>query len=359
MFELRDREMASQIVEKLKALDVNVQFMHVCGTHQDTLVRHGLDSLFADTGVRILQGPGCPVCVTTPREIEEAKAIAMGGSILTTFGDMAAVPSLDSSLQQMRAKGGDVRVVYSINESVELAKNLPDKEVVFLSVGFETTAPTAAATIARGIPENMSILSCNRTVPAALDGILSSGELNLDGLIEPGHVSTITGLSIYYPLTEKYGIPQVVAGFEPLDLLMGTYVLAKMVADGEAKVVNVYDRLVKEDGNAKAREIIDRVFLASDVKWRGFPVIPGSGLEPREEFDDHNARLLFEDRLSDLEDEYPEPPGCQCGEVLRGVMEPSECGLFGSACQPTSPVGPCMVSSEGSCNIMFKYGRRA
>ncbi|MCI0497672.1 MAG: hydrogenase formation protein HypD [Thermoplasmata archaeon] len=358
MFELRDREMASRIVEGLRALDVDLQFMHVCGTHQDTLVRHGLGALLAGTGIRILQGPGCPVCVTTPREIEEAKAIALAGATVTTFGDMAAVPSLDSSLQEVRARGGDVHVVYSIRESVEMALARPETDVVFLSVGFETTSPTAAATVLGGLPENMSLLSCHRTLPNALEAILSSGEVRIDGLIEPGHVSTITGTRMYEPISERHGVPQVIAGFEPLDLLMGAYELAKMCEAGDARVRNVYDRLVRPEGNQRALAMLSEVFRPIDVRWRGFPVIPASGLELRGEWDGHNARLLFEDRLDGLEASYPEPPGCRCGEVLRGVMPPAECPLFGAACQPRSPVGPCMVSSEGSCNIEFKHGRR-
>ncbi|HID74122.1 MAG TPA: hydrogenase formation protein HypD [Thermoplasmata archaeon] len=358
MFELRDRDLAAEIVGHLRDLGVDLQFMHVCGTHQDTLVRHGLDALLADTGVRILQGPGCPVCVTTPREIEEAKAIAMGGAVVTTFGDMAAVPSLDASLREVRARGGDVRVVYSITEAVEVARTVPDRDVVFLSVGFETTAPTAAATVLRGLPGNMSLLSCHRTLPNALDAILSAGEIRLDGLIEPGHVSTITGTRMYEPLSERYGIPQVVAGFEPLDLLMAAYVLATMASERRAEVRNEYDRLVRPEGNVRAQEVMREVFRPVDVRWRGFPVIPGSGLDLRTEFDDHNARLLFEERLEVLEEEYPEPPGCRCGDVLRGVIEPGDCPLFAGTCTPRSPIGPCMVSAEGSCNITFKYGRR-
>ncbi|MFQ6061040.1 MAG: hydrogenase formation protein HypD, partial [Thermoplasmata archaeon] len=331
----------------------------VCGTHQDTLVRHGLQDMLRKSGVEIRQGPGCPVCVTTPKEIEEALLFAREGKTILVFGDMVKVPGATSSLSQARAEGCDVRVVYGVDDAVRIARGL-DKDCVFMSIGFETTTPGTASALRSGTPENFYVLSCNRLIPPALKAIAEMGEIRLDGLIEPGHVSTVIGSRPYEFISEKYGIPQVIAGFEPLDLLMGVYMLAEQKRKGESKVEIEYRRAVRREGNPKAVEIMNSVFKAVDVKWRGFPAIPESGLELREEYSSKNARIVFEDKLSELEGkEFPEPEGCMCGEVLRGIVSSEECPLFGTACKPDTPIGPCMVSAEGSCNIIYKYGKMA
>ena len=359
MFELKDKAMAEEIVAKLKDAKVNLRFMHVCGTHQETLMRNGLDALLKDCGITISQGPGCPVCVTTAREIEEAIALARKGYTVASFGDMLQVPGRTLSLQQLKTEGSDVRMVYSIEDAVNLAQSHPSKEVVFLAVGFETTAPSTAAVIARDPPKNFSILSCHRMIPPALQAIMAMGEVRIDGFIEPGHVSTIIGLKPYQPLSKKYKVPQVVAGFEPLDVLMAVWMLVQQVQHGEAKVENEYARAVKPEGNVKAQKVMQQVFRSGDVAWRGFPVIPKSGLFLHSKFEVFDARLRFADDLADLaKASFPEPSGCLCGAVLRGVCASSECPLFGCQCTPQTPLGPCMVSREGSCRIEYLHKKR-
>jgi len=332
--------------------------MHVCGTHQDTLVKHGLDVLFRKCGVDIGQGPGCPVCVTTPKEIEEMLLLARKSKIVATFGDMIQVPGEKDSLQSMKMEGWDVRTVYGIEDAVSFAEKNQDKDIVFMAVGFETTTPMTAAVLLNNPPRNFSILCCHRVIPPALKAILDMGELKLDGFIEPGHVSTIIGSKPYEFISKEYNVPQVVAGFEPLDLLMGVWMLVQQVHRGEAKVENEYMRVVKEEGNVKAQQVIDEVFEPCDVKWRGFPVIPKSGLRLRDKFERHDARKRYEDDLEELKDkEFSEPKGCRCGEVLRGLISSKECPLFGKKCVPNNPVGPCMVSIEGSCNIEYRYSK--
>ena len=357
MYQYRDREMGERIIRKIADLDLELTLMHVCGTHQDTLIRHGLQGLLADVGVDIRQGPGCPVCVTTPKEIEESLLLAKSGKTILVFGDMLKVPGASSSLSQAKTEGCDVRIVYGVDDGVRIARGI-DNDCVFMSIGFETTTPSSAAALKAKTPDNFYVLTCNRLVPPALKAIAQMGEIRLDGLIEPGHVSTIIGSEPYKFISEEYGISQVIAGFEPLDLLMGVYMLAKQKMKGECKMEIEYTRAVREEGNPKAVEVMDSVFEHTDVKWRGFPVIPDSGQELREEYGSKNARLVFEDILAELEGrEFPEPEGCLCGEVLRGIVSSDECPLFGTACTPESPVGPCMVSSEGSCNIVYKYGK--
>ncbi|HDM67029.1 MAG TPA: hydrogenase formation protein HypD, partial [Thermoplasmatales archaeon] len=337
----------------------SLKFMHVCGTHQDTLMKHGLDSLFSQCGVTIIQGPGCPVCVTTPREIEEMILLARNGKTVATFGDMLQVPGETCSLLDLRGEGCDIRTVYGIEDAVEIARKEKDKEVVFMAIGFETTAPSTASVIVNQPPENFSILCCHRLIPPALDAILSMGEIRLDGLIEPGHVSTIIGIKPYESLTKTYGIPQVIAGFEPLDLVVGVWMLINQIENGEPKVENEYIRVVREEGNLRAQQLMREVFITKDVRWRGFPVIPNSGFKLRDKYQEYDARIRYEEELSKLSNKtFREPPGCRCGELLRGLITPEECPLFGKKCTPTHPVGPCMVSIEGSCRITLKYSRK-
>ena len=359
MFSLKDKKLAKDIVSKIKKLDLNLKFMHVCGTHQDTLVKHGLDILLKDCGIEIGQGPGCPVCVTTPKEIEEILLLARSGKTVTSFGDMIKVPGEKYSLQNMRTEGYDIKTVYGIEDAVDFAKKNMDKDVVFMAVGFETTAPTTASVLLKNPPSNFSILCCHRTIPNALKAIVEMGEIKIDGLIEPGHVSTIIGTRAYEFLSKDYHIPQVVAGFEPLDLLMGVWMLVQQFENEEACVQNEYTRAVHNDGNVKAKQVINKVFEPGDIKWRGFPVINQSSLMLRSSFKEYDARKKYEDELKSLKNkEFVEPEGCRCGELLRGLVSPSECPLFGQACTPSSPVGPCMVSIEGSCNIEYRYAKK-
>ncbi|MEM2094282.1 MAG: hydrogenase formation protein HypD [Candidatus Bathyarchaeia archaeon] len=358
LYRLRNRTVAEKIVAALKEMNLNVRFMHVCGTHQDTLTRYGLDTLFKECGVTVRQGPGCPVCVTTMKEYEEAAVLARKGLTIATFGDASRVPGRRGSLLDLRAEGYDVRVVYSIEDAIGIAEKTK-KKVVFFGIGFETTAPSTAISVLRGLPENFSILSCHRRIPPVLDMLLQTGELKLDGIIEPGHVSTIIGVRPYEELSRRYRMPQVIAGFEPLDMLMAVYMLSLQIKRGEAKVENEYSRVVRYEGNVKALKALEEVFEPFDIGWRGFQTIPSSGMKIKGKYDRFDARKVYEDELKDLEFEvFEEPQGCMCGEVLRGLVDSRDCPLFGKICTPTHPVGPCMVSVEGSCNIEFKYSSR-
>lgn len=361
MFKFRNRDMAERIVARLREMELNITLMHVCGGHQDTFIRHGIDTLLEGVGVDIRQGPGCPVCVTPQREIEEIMTLAGKGKTITVFGDMMRVPGQEYTLFDMQSRGADVRMVYSIDDAVRIARRNTGLEVVFMAIGFETTAPSTAAVLVTGneLPSNFSILCTHRVVPPALKGIVEMGEVRLHGLIEPGHVCTITGSKPYEFLSTDYNIPQVIAGFEPLDLMMAVYRLALQIKSGEARLENNYGRVVKREGNIKAIRLMEEAFDICDVAWRGFGVIPGSGLRIRKRLEGKDARVRFRDDLSELEGrEFREPPGCRCGEVLRGVIHSHECPLFGSVCTPENPVGPCMVTAEGSCHITLKYGNR-
>ncbi|MFH1327951.1 MAG: hydrogenase formation protein HypD [Candidatus Bathyarchaeota archaeon] len=358
MFRYRDKEVAKSIITRLKKLNAKIRIMHVCGTHQDTVVRYGLDYMFQTCGVDVRQGPGCPICVTTAREFEEAAILAMKGKIVASFGDAVRVPRRERSLLDLRAEGCDVRIVYSIEDAVKISKKT-QKDTVFLAVGFETTAPSTASIILNKPPNNFSILNCHRYVPPVLNALLEMGELKIQGIIEPGHVSTIIGLRPYEELSKRYKIPQVVAGFEPLDMLMGVYMLALQIKRGEAKVENEYTRSVRDEGNVKALKVLDEVFEPYDVEWRGFPIVPNSGMRLRTEFEEYDARKVFEENLKDIEKmSFKKPEGCRCDEILRGLVDPMDCPLFRKVCNPDHPIGPCMVSIEGSCNIAHKYGSR-
>ncbi|HID20226.1 MAG TPA: hydrogenase formation protein HypD [Methanophagales archaeon] len=355
MFRYRNEALAKQIQEKLKDLNLNLRLMHVCGTHQDTLVRFGLNSMLKEVGVEVRPGPGCPVCVTTAKEIEEAILLAKSGKVVATFGDMFRVPGESQSLGDVKAEGFDVRIVYSITDCISIAEKT-NKDVVFFSIGFETTTSATASAVLNNPPANFSILSAHRLIPPAMEALINMGELKIDGFINPGHVSTIIGEKAYEFISKRYKVPQVIAGFEPLDVLIGVYMLAMQIIRGEAKVENEYTRVVKPEGNEKAQHVMDEVFEPFDISWRGFPVIPNTGLKLRGEFEDYDARRRYEDELSELREDYKEPAGCRCGEILRGLVYPDECPLFGKVCTPQHPVGPCMVSREGSCNIMLRYG---
>ena len=357
MFRLRDRDMSRNIMDELKRMRLDLTLMHVCGTHQDTLIRFGLDGEFHKAGIDIRQGPGCPVCVTPAAEIEIVIALAKAGVTVAAFGDLMKVPGRDKSLNDIKAEGDDVRIVFGVDDAVDLARH-SGKEVVFVGIGFETTAPTTASALLSNPPDNFSVLSLHRTVPPALKAISSMGEIKLDGMIQPGHVSTIIGTAPYEFLSKDHGIPQVVAGFEPLDLMMAVYMLAKQNAEGRAEVQNEYSRVVRPEGNRAAIKAMDRAFEETDSVWRGFPVIPASGLSVAKELERHDAASRFSDIIAPvLEMEYEEPEGCRCGEVLRGIITSEECPLFGTKCTPRNPVGPCMVSREGSCYISHKYRR--
>ena len=353
MFRLRDEGAAQKILDAIRREDVNLRFMHVCGTHQDTLVRFGLEPLLKDVGVEIRQGPGCPVCVTTTAEVADAIALADAGCTIAVFGDMMKVPTPIGSLGDAKARGRDVRVVYSVEDAVRMAPEV--KPMVFMGIGFETTSPTTAAVMVEKLPENFSVYSCHRLLPPALHAIINMGEFRIDGLVEPGHVSAIIGVEPYRVFSTKYKVPQVVTGFEPLDMLMAVHMLVKQIKEGRADVENEYGRLVKKEGNPRAIKLLEQVFKPVDRAWRGFPMIPQSAYDLREEYDEHNARKVYEDILKARPPVKEESGGCRCGEMLRGLIESYECPAFGKACTPRYPMGPCMVSREGGCNIAYRY----
>lgn len=356
MFRFRDEATAKKVIGSISRYHLNVRFMHVCGTHQDTLVRFGLEDMLKDTGVEIRQGPGCPVCVTTTKEIVEAIVLAESGVTIAVFGDMMTVPTPIGSLADAKAKGADVRVVYSVEDAIRLSPSA--KEMAFMSIGFETTSPTTAAVMLNPLPENFSVVSCHRLLPPALDALFSLGEVRIDGLIQPGHVATIIGTKPFDRFSVERKIPQVVAGFEPLDLLVAVFMMCKQIAEGRHEVENEYSRVVKAEGNPKARAMLEKVFEPVDRNWRGFPVIPKSAYELRKAFDAHNARMKFHDVLRSAPAVKEEMGGCRCGEVLRGIITSQQCPVFGKGCSPKRPMGPCMVSREGSCNIAYRYSKK-
>jgi hydrogenase expression/formation protein HypD len=335
--------LGQEISRKLEELvDRDLSFMHICGTHEASIARHGLRTLLPKR-LKIVMGPGCPVCITPQGEIDAALELVQKGCTVATYGDLLRVPG---SLGSLESCGGDVRVVQGVHKAVEIAEQT-DKEVVFISVGFETTAPTVAATLLASPPENFSILSCHRLVPPAMKWLLEQGEANLQGFMLPGHVCTVTGYSDY----EQFPVPQVVAGFEPEDILLGLLMLTTQVREGVHRIDNAYPRAVCREGNARAKEIMYRVFEPCDSEWRGFPVIPGSGLRLRPEFSAYDAQKKFEIEVRHVD----KHTACICDKVLRGIAQPSDCRLFDTACSPRRPVGPCMVSHEGACRIWHTY----
>jgi len=358
--EYRNREIVQGIAGRLAELSAGVDrvmtFMEVCGTHTMSIYQYGLRALLPQ-GIRLISGPGCPVCVTPNSYLDMAIACCrQPGVIVATFGDMLRVPGSSSSLMAERAKGADIRIVYSPLDAVKLAAQHPDLKVVFLGVGFETTAPTIAGSILsakmQGVA-NFFVLASHKTMPAPMAALASDPELKIDGFICPAHVSAIIGAHAYEPLARDYGRPCVITGFEPADVMQGISMLAHQVLAGESRVEIQYSRAVRPEGNPKAMKIMEQVFEPCDAEWRGLGSIPGSGLRIREEFSAFDA-----EREIPLEVEpCREPAGCRCGDVLKGALAPFDCPLFASVCTPESPVGACMVSTEGTCAAAYKYGR--
>lgn len=335
--------------------------MEVCGTHTMAIARHGLRELLPD-GVRLVSGPGCPVCVTAQGQIDKFLAIGDGQVIKATFGDLVRVPGSPgragpSTLEAERASGTDVRIVYSPMDALAIAKENPGKQVIFFAVGFETTAPGVAASVLEaereGI-ENYSIFCAHKLVPPALEALVSpgsAGESGISGFILPGHVSAIIGARAYEFLAREYRVPCVVAGFEPTDILQGILALLRQHLEGRAEIEIQYSRAVTPEGNARARQIMERVFQPCDAEWRGLGGIPRSGLDLREEYGTFDAEKRFPVEVP----VFDEPAGCLCGLILQGRATPEECPLFGRSCTPVAPVGPCMVSSEGTCAAWYRY----
>lgn len=342
--------------DKLRGLKLgrNISIMEVCGTHTTEFFRTGVKDIFPP-GLSLVDGPGCPVCVTPNEYLDRAFEIARHyGAVIATFGDMLRVPSSYSSLQREKAAGVEVKVVYSPMDALQLARDNPDREVVFLSVGFETTIPAEAVALICAREENIgnfSLLTGNKLTPPAVRALLVAGEVKIDGFILPGHVSVITGIRAWRFIAREFKKPAVIAGFSSKDLLLGTMLLLKLIEEERYEVLNEYTGAVSEEGNRKAQEVMDRVFESCEVKWRGIGTIPGSGMRLRPEYEKYAAELKFPVEPPPAR----EPVGCRCGDVLRGIILPPGCPLFGTKCTPQQPVGACMVSSEGSCAAYFKY----
>ncbi len=349
-----DPQIARHLADRItRASRRPVRFMEVCGTHTVSIFRSGIRSLLPGT-ISLLSGPGCPVCVTAQKEIDAFIALAREpDTIVATFGDLIRVPGSGSSLQREKAADADVRIVYSTFDAVEMARDNPDKRVVFLGVGFETTAPTVAVAILAAHQQhldNFFVVSAHKTVPPALEA-LARGEINIDGFLLPGHVSVIIGLEAYRPFFDNHRVPCVVAGFEPSDLLQAIAMLVDQVASGRPDLENAYPRAVSASGNPKAMAVMDEVFAVADADWRGIGSIAASGLAIRDKYAAFDAVKAFNIRLKPV----PEPKGCACGEILTGIKIPPQCPLYKSVCNPMAPVGPCMVSSEGTCAAYYRY----
>lgn len=353
-----DKELIKRMAQEFKGikLDRDVRIMEVCGTHTTEFFKTGVKDLFPDR-LHLVDGPGCPVCVTSNRYLD--RAIEIGRKydpILATFGDMIKVPSSYSSLGKEKSAGMDIRVIYSPMEALDIARENPGREVIFLSVGFETTAPTEAIPVLEAKKQglgNFSLLPGNKLTPPAVRALINLGESAIHGFILPGHVSAIIGANAWDFISGEFGAPTTIVGFEAHDLLQGTLALVKQIIEGKHENINLYRRAVKPEGNVHALRILDEVFEPSTAEWRGIGEIPGSGLALRSPFTDFDAVKKF----PVTPPEPREPKGCRCGELLRGLITPYDCPHFGHGCVPEHPIGPCMVSTEGPCAAYFKYGR--
>lgn len=351
----KDPKLARGLIETIHRLaPEHATLMEVCGTHTVAIARNGIRDLMPE-GLRLASGPGCPVCVTCNRDIDTVIALARIPNVtITTFGDMTRVPGSTSSLLAEQAAGRSVEIVYSPLDALAFAKAHPEREVVFVGVGFETTTPLVAMAIKRAKAmglSNFTVFAAHKNMPGALELLVGDPTLELDALILPGHVSTIIGAEPYRFLAEKYGIPGVITGFEPVDVLQGIAMLVRQLHEGRAEIEIAYARGVMPEGNPVALAAIDEVFETCTATWRGLGDIPGSGYRIRDEFANFDAVRRFEPDVEPTRD----PKGCRCGDVLRARMAPNECPLFRTVCTPENPVGPCMVSSEGSCAAYYRY----
>jgi hydrogenase expression/formation protein HypD len=354
--EYRDVELSKKLVARIKQLSTRpTRLMEFCGGHTVAIMRNGIRQLLPPT-VEMLSGPGCPVCVTANADIDRAVALArLPDVIVTTFGDMMKVPGSYSSLQQTRAREADIRIVYSTQDALQIARENPTQSVIFIGIGFETTAPTIAASILQAEKEgikNFYVLCNLKLCPPIMKALLDLGELKLDGIVCPGHVSVVIGSRPYKFIPRDYGVACVVSGFEPLDILQSVEMLVEQIESGKPRVEIAYRRGVKPEGNQKALELMDSVFEVDSADWRGIGVVPASGLKLRKKFECFDAGQTFSITLKPV----LETRGCICGDILRGVKNPTDCKLFRKACAPEHPVGPCMVSSEGACAAYYQYG---
>lgn len=354
--EYRDKALVLALAGEIKKVSSRpVKLMEVCGGHTMSIQKFGIPYLLPET-IELISGPGCPVCVTSNSFIDKAIAYSRREDvIITTYGDLIRVPGSSSSLEREKARGADVRIVYSILDALEIARHNRRKKIVFLGIGFETTAPSSAAGIIKaqmaGI-RNFYVYSAHKVMPPAMEALIDEG-VEINGYIGPGHVSTITGEGIYLDIPKKFGLGVVISGFEPVDLMQAILMLVKQFENNDPKVEIQYTRAVKPEGNIKAQQMLDEVFEPGDDWWRGLGILKNSGLKIRGEYADYDSEKNIEVEVEPLK----EPKGCICGDILRGVKKPKECKLFAKACTPSNPVGSCMVSSEGTCQAYYLYNR--
>jgi hydrogenase expression/formation protein HypD len=349
--------MAEALQRNLDAIGREVSVMHVCGSHEQAIARFGLRAILPKQ-LQLIMGPGCPVCVTDGPEVDEAVALAMKGVHVCTYGDMLRLPGTSRSLADAQADGGQVHVVYSVAQAVDIARAHPAAEVVFMASGFETTAVATAAAALAGPPENLSILSVHKYVPAAMEVVAASKESHIEGFIAAGHAAIITGSAIFEPFARRTGSPVVVAGFEPLDILAAIVKLTDLIREGRPEVFNAYPRCVTAEGNKPAQKMLWKVFEPRDGMWRGISMVPQGNLDLKAEWAHLDARKRFTVDTSAVRDERAAglEKQCICGSIMLGLSTPHDCVLFGKGCVPETPVGACMVSSEGTCRIWHTYG---
>lgn len=351
----RDKAARAIADEMLKVVDRPVHIMEVCGGHTHAIFKFGLNDLFP-AELTALHGPGCPVCVTPTGKIDQAIQLArLPNVILASYGDMLRVPGAETSLLHEKARGADVRVVYSPLDALQIARDNPQREVVFFAIGFETTAPANGVAIVRAAREkipNFSLVSNHVLVAPAIKAVLDSPDVHIDGFVGPGHVSTIIGTNPYEFIVRDYGLPIVVGGFEPLDLLQSFLMVLRQLHEGRAELENQYFRSVRADGNPHARAVLAEVFEPCDQEWRGLGWIADSGLRIRERYAAFDAERRFADVRPAVTADHA---ACICGDVLRGAKQPQDCKVFGTACTPETPLGACMVSSEGACAAVYRY----
>ncbi|HZY05520.1 MAG TPA: hydrogenase formation protein HypD [Anaeromyxobacteraceae bacterium] len=354
----RARALSEAIHREVKAIGrAPIPLMHVCGSHEQAIARFGLRAVLPRE-LEVIMGPGCPVCITDTPEVDEAVALAAEGKVVCTYGDMLRLPGTSRSLADAQAEGGRVEVVYSVAQAVEIAQRSPEAEVVFFASGFETTAVATAAVVLAGLPRNLTVLSAHKYVPAAMEVVAEMEETNIQGFIAAGHAATITGWGIFEPFAARTRTPVVVAGFEPLDVLAAILKCVELIRAGRAEVANCYPRCVTREGNRPAQEKLWKVFQVADGVWRGIASVPRGNLELRPEWSSVNARRRFHidvARVGGAEKNLLAEK-CLCGLIMSGLRTPRDCELFGKECRPESPVGACMVSSEGACKIWHQYG---
>ena len=354
--EYRDRELVLELIEQIKkASTKNITLMEVCGGHTMSIQKFGIPALLPDN-INLISGPGCPVCVSSRKYIDQAVAYArLDDVIITTYGDLIRIPGSTSSLDQEKANGADVRIVYSVLDALKIAEENKDKKVVFLGIGFETTAPSSAVGVLNAHKmrlENFYLFSSHKIMPPAMAALIDEG-VQIDGYIAPGHVSTITGAGIYKDVAEIYKLGCVISGFEPVDLLRSILMLVKQLEKNEPKVEIEYTRVVKPEGNLKAQQMLEEVFVLEDDWWRGLGILPKSGMKIRDKYKQYDAEAMIEVEV----EKTKEDKGCICGEILKGQKNPKDCKLFGKVCSPSDPVGACMVSHEGACNAHYRFNR--